>query len=94
MVVGGVIILLTLLFWIAPMVVAYRLGLRLNRPGLALALAAVLGWIGVIIAVSWNSEEPDQNHAPPQIAACPFCQAPVRLGANLCPHCQRELPSA
>lgn len=94
MVVVSVITILILLFWLAPMLVGYRLGLRRGRPGLALALAIVLGWIGVMIVVSWNNEEMDQDSAMSPIFACPFCQGPVHTGAHLCPHCQRELPSA
>jgi hypothetical protein len=94
MVVGSVLIVLLVLFWITPMITAYRLGLRRQKPGLALALAAVLGWIGVIIATSWNSDDSDPSDELSKIVICPFCQAPVRPGAHLCPQCQRELPSA
>ncbi|NMP25033.1 zinc ribbon domain-containing protein [Sulfobacillus harzensis] len=89
----ALIILLALAFWVAPIVVAGNIGAHKGRGGIGVLLGIVFGWIGAIIIAMINPT-PDalRQEALRHGFACPFCQEPVRHGATVCPHCQRDLP--
>ncbi len=88
------VILFVLALWIAPIIVAGKMGSRKGRGGLGVLLGVILGWIGVIIiAVIEPTPDVQRQEALRHGFACPFCQEPVRHGATVCPHCQRDLPA-
>lgn len=39
-----------------------------------------------------RSLEPDKDDLDPSEINCPFCEGPVRKGANVCPSCSKALP--
>jgi hypothetical protein len=81
------------LLWVTPFIVALHIGERKGREGVAFALGFCLGWLGVlIIALTTPTDAARRTHALRNGFACPFCQEPVRTGATVCPHCQRDLP--
>ncbi len=86
------LLFILLLLWILPVWVSVHLG---NQKGHSLAgwlLGLFLGWIGVIIMVVISpSPEAQRRLLLTEGFACPFCQEPVRHGATVCPHCQRDL---
>ncbi len=86
-------ILFVLILWVAPIWAAASLGKSRGRLGLGLLLGIVLGWIGVLlIAVLGQTPEAQRAALLKEGFPCPFCQEPVRNGATVCPHCQRDLP--
>ncbi len=86
--------LVIIVFWLTPMAVAAVIGEKQKgRGGLGFALGLFLGWLGVlIIALTTPTDAARRTHALRNGFACPFCQEPVRTGATVCPHCQRDLP--
>ena len=85
--------LLVMVLWVIPIILGAALGSQKGRAGLGVALGIFLGWIGVgIIAVISPTLEARRATALSQGFACPFCQEPVRQGATVCPHCQRDVP--
>jgi Short C-terminal domain len=78
---GIYVVLFILIFWVFPVVVGYQIGQRRGREGWAWGL--LLGWIGVFMVAVLS---------PKNTRECPWCREPVRVGAGVCPHCQREIP--
>ncbi len=83
-------------FWLATMVgavwVSVHLGHKKDLSLLGWVLGIVLGWIGaVIMLIIPASAEAQRRVALANGFACPYCQEPVRHGATVCPHCQRDL---
>ena len=88
-----VMILMLLVFWVAPIWVATSIGKSRGRQLLGFLLGIVLGWIGVIIiAVLEPTAEFRREMDLKDGFPCPFCMEPVRTGASVCPHCRRDLP--
>lgn len=83
-------------FWLATMAgavwVSVHLGHKKDLSLLGWVLGIALGWVGVVIMlVIPASAEAQRREALENGFACPYCQEPVRHGATVCPHCQRDL---
>lgn len=88
-----VMILMVLVFWVAPIWIAASLGKSRGRYLLGFVLGIALGWIGVIIiAILEPTAEFRREMDLQEGFPCPFCMEPVRNGASVCPHCRRDLP--
>lgn len=90
-------LLLLFVLWIAPIMIATGMGNERNRAGLGITLGIFLGWLGVLI-MAFVSPTPEAQRQQlldsGRAFRCPFCREPVRTGATVCPHCQRDLPPA
>ncbi len=85
-------LMVIILLWITPLTLAGWVGSQKGRQGLGLTLGVLLGWLGLlIIALIPPTAEGRRAEALRHGFACPFCQEPVRQGATVCPHCQRDL---
>ncbi len=89
----SVFVLLIIVFLeILPLWVSVHLG---HQKGYNLAgwlLGLFLGWIGVIIlAILKPSADAERRQLLQQGFPCPHCLEPVRQGASVCPHCQRDV---
>jgi len=81
-----------LFMWIAPIWISVHLGHTKGHALLGWLVGLLLGWIGVIIMLVVSpSIEAQRQEALAWGFACPFCKEPVRHGAIVCPHCQRDL---
>ena len=87
--------IVVVIVWILPAVLAALMGRDKDRLNLGIILGLFLGWIGVIIMVGVAPTDAARRATAfenGQAFACPFCREPVRTGATVCPHCQRDLP--
>ncbi len=86
------VLLFALFMWLAPIWICVHVGNTKGHTLLGWVVGLFLGWIGVIImllvAPSFEVQRQEQLAAG---FPCPFCQEPVRYGAIVCPHCQRDL---
>jgi len=88
-----IFIVVAFILWVAPIWLATVVGAQRGRKGLGFALGFFLGWIGVlIVALLGPTSEAARTEILKTGFPCPFCREPVRQGATVCPHCQRDLP--
>lgn len=91
-----VALFLFLVLWLAPAVVAYRMGEEKGMGALGLVLGVCLGWLGVaavyVLGGGSGEERRQSQIAAGTHFACPWCQELVRMGALVCPHCRRDIP--
>lgn len=74
------ILVLVVVVWVIPILVARSIGNAKNREGLLWGL--LLGWIGVVIVAL----------LPAVVRArCPACQEPIQEQATICPHCRSAI---
>ena len=70
-----------LFLWIACGIIAGMIGRKKNCGCSAQIWGFLLGPFGVVLALV------RRGNLPP----CPFCKEPVQTGAQVCPHCRKEL---
>lgn len=68
--------------WIVSFIVCVIVGQRKHRPGVLYGLFGPAGVL-VLLATAANREATHRE--------CPHCREPVKVGAAVCPHCQREI---
>ena len=94
----GVWVVVALLGWVAPVIVATIIGSKKGKGGLGFVLGFFLSWIGVIIiAVMEDEAKRDQEHRETLAAVgggkqvvkvkCPKCGALADEGVKFCPGC-------
>lgn len=88
----GIGLLWVVAMLLVPMWISVHLGNKKGQRVLGWVVGTFLGWIGtVIMLVIPASPEEQRKESLRTGFPCPFCQEPVRHGATVCPHCQRDL---
>ncbi len=102
---AGVYVVVALLGWVAPVIVATIIGSKKGKGGIGFVLGFFLSWIGVIIvAVLGDDVKRDQEHKEMMAAVgggrevvkvrCPKCGALVNEGVKFCPECGAPMEGA
>lgn len=77
--------------WILPIILS---GLvwkaKGGQSGIGGLFGLFLSWLGVLVALLLTPKKPPE----PERVECPHCLEKVLVGATVCPHCQRDIPSA
>lgn len=88
----GLVLLWILAMLLVPLWISVHLGNKKGQQVLGWVVGTFLGWIGVVIMLVISpSLDVQRQEALRTGFPCPFCQEPVRHGASVCPHCQRDL---
>jgi len=92
------VIMVVLLFWVAPVVVGTIIGKKNGRGGIGFVVPLFLSWLGVIFVVEIGDVKRDQAHAEVMAAVttggkeivkvkCAKCGALVNEGVKFCSGC-------